>query len=118
MKNKVWTKDNRIIHVDIVEASAEEDIMMMLDEIIEATEKVSGKAKVLLNVMTTSIVSSSQIRARVGEKFKKINAKTEKVAIWGGNTLTRTIASFVITSSHLKKIKIFKTKKEALKWLG
>ena len=114
-ENKVWVGKDGIVYIDIVKAVEEKDIMELLDAIKEVTEISPTKVKILLNIMTTSIIRSSRFRKEVGKKFEGLNI--EKAAMCGGNVVTRIIATFIIAASNLDRIKIFVRKEEALKWL-
>ncbi len=61
----------------------EDNIVGLLDEIIRIAKEVSGPPKVLINIATTSVISSSKFRRDVGSKFNGINIK--KAAMCGGN---------------------------------
>ncbi len=41
----------------------------------------------------------------------------EKLAMWGGSTVIKVVALFIITATRLKNIRYFSTEKEALSWL-
>lgn len=116
-KNKIWIGEDKIIHVDIVKVFTTDDLTMLLDEILETIDETAGRPNILLNIITTSVVSSPKMRKEVGEKFGKISTKVKKIAIWGGNEITRAVASFIIMSSHLKDMKVFLVKEDALNWL-
>ena len=78
-ENKVWVGKDGIVYIDIVKAVEEKDIMELLDAIKEVTEISPTKVKILLNIMTTSIIRSSRFRKEVGKKFEGLNI--EKAAM-------------------------------------
>jgi len=117
-ENRVWIGDDKIIYVDIVKADKEEDIIGLLDNLIEVVKGFSGNARILINIITTQIISSPQFRKKVGEKFKDLEKLYfKRTAMCGGNIVTRTIANFIISAAGLKNIKVFVAREEAIKWL-
>ena len=118
-QNRVWLREGGIVCITLAKTLTEEDIWNILEDSEEKLRRLSGKGKVLINMSTTSVIRSSQFRKITTEKIKKIarDPGFEKAAIYGGDIVLRTIASFIIMTSGTKNIKIFSTEKEALKWL-
>ena len=75
--------------------------------------------KILISILTSSIIKSSRFRKKCAEKIKKIYEDTgfRKAAIFGLTLIPRSIANFIIVASGVENVKIFSDKKDALKWL-
>jgi len=91
----------------------------------ERSNLPGSKLKVLVDITNTSIVPrASSYRRGIAEGIKNLYHKDpefqriQKVAVFGGSLIIRTITSFVIMAAKLqKRMKIFETKEEALNWL-
>jgi hypothetical protein len=118
-ENKVWTGRDGILYVKVIKTSVEEDVFEILGKIEEALKKSPPKTKILVSMLSSSIIKSSKFRNKCGEKIKKLykNIGFGKAAIFGLNVTLRTIAKFIIVASGIKNIKVFSSEKEALKWL-
>ena len=118
-ENRVWIGKDGIIYVKMVKATVEEDAFEILGKIEEALRKSPPKTKILISILTSSIVKSSQFRKKCGEKIKELyeNIGFGRTAIFGLTVIPRAIAKFIIAASGVKNIKIFNNEKEALKWL-
>jgi len=118
-EGKIWIEKDGIIYIELSKRMSEEDVKQLMKEIEEAIRKVLGKAKILINLRTVPTVWTSQFRKRTVERVKEIakNIRFEKAALFGGNVVLRTIASFIIAATGLGNVKVFPTKEEALKWL-
>ena len=118
-ENKVWLGEDGIIYAEVVKVDSEEDAYEILEGIKKILKKSSRKMKIFIDIMTSTIIASSQFRKECGEKIKELyeDIGFERTAICGITVIPRTIAFFVIKASGVKNIEIFKTKKEALKWL-
>lgn len=118
-KNKIWVGKDGILHLKVARTFIEEDVMELIKEVKETLGGFQAKAKILADMSTTSIIRSSQFRKRTAEQIMKMakDPGFEKAAIFGGNAVMRTIASFIIMASGVKNMKIFETREEALKWL-
>jgi len=118
-EGKIWIEKDGIIYIELSKRMSEEDVKQLMKEIEEAIRKVLGKAKILINLRTVPTVWTSQFRKRLAERIKEIakNIRFEKAALFGGNVVLRTIASFIIAATGLGNVKVFPTKEEALKWL-
>lgn len=118
-KNKVWLGDDGVIYLEVVTSTNEEEIFEILKNAEEIIARLPRKAKIMIDIQTSSIIHSSKFRKECGERIRELYDKQgfEKAAIFCINIVLRTIASFIIIASGVKNIKIFKTKEQALKWL-
>ena len=119
--NKLWVDKEGIIRIFESKPFSEEEIKDIIKEVKRILKDFNGKARVLIRV-TGKIefpLINSKVRKEIAKQAKEIDKDTglEKVAIVGSNIISRTIASFVISSSGLNNIKVFATENEALKWL-
>ena len=118
-KPNIFVDKYKIVHVKVLGGLDIEGILKLIDEIVETINKLAGKTKVLINVTEAGIFTSSQARkklaARIKERFKY--PRLEKVAVFGGNIVQRTVGLFVVSAAGIKNMKFFKAKTEALKWL-
>ncbi len=74
----------------------------------------AGKAQYVLTNLRKSIEFSSSAR-KIWVEFLK-NDKIKKTAIFGGNVLIKTLATFMIVATGKKDIKFFNTEEEARAW--
>ncbi len=119
-ENKVLVREDGIVYIEIAkEPLLAEDIWEALEEAKKILEGLPGKARILINIKIFSIIHSSQFRKKTSEIIKDILKTTgyEKIALMGGNTFIKTVASFLLAASGIKNAKIFNTEKEALNWL-
>ncbi len=118
-QNKVWLGDDGIVYAEVKRAVIEQDAYSLLVEVKKMLQQASGKAKILINITTDSVIRSSAFRKRVADEIMDIskNIGFEKAAIYGGTVTTRAIASFIIVASRQKNMKVFASKEKALKWL-
>ena len=118
-KPNIFVDKYKIVHVKVLGGLDIEGILKLIDEIVETINKLAGKTKVLINVTEAGIFTSSRARkklaARIKERFKY--PRLEKVAVFGGNIVQRTVGLFVVSAAGIKNMKFFKAKTEALKWL-
>ena len=115
---KVWIDKDGIANIKIIRNFTIEDVKALMKEGRELARSLSEKPKILLDMTSGLNALSSQFRKEIGEQVKELvkDPGFKKVAVFGG-VIARTIASFIIVASGEKNIKIFKTKKEALRWL-
>lgn len=115
MKSKVYLDDDNIIHVDSIGEQDEREALEGKNKVLELAEKLQGKCKIL-NDLTNMGKSRPESRKIMIESLK--HKKVGKVANFGANTVSRFIASVMIKASGTEdKVRMFKTKEEALKWL-
>ena len=118
-KGKVYIGNDGILHIMVPELVTEEDIWEILEEIKKSLGGTLGETKILIHMKTTSVIKSSVFRKITANKIRNLAEKPGygKAAIFGSNTVLRTIAKFIVAASRVKNIRVFKTEKEALRWL-
>ena len=115
-QNKIWVGKDGIIHVEIIKLISEEEILELLEEAKEITKIAPSSPRILIvNLVTSSVLRSYQIRKQVGEKLKEM--VFERGAICEENVFSRKAALFIIAASGIKNVKLFEKKQEALEWL-
>lgn len=118
----VWIGDDGIVHIEITRVVTGEYVDKLIKKVKLVLEEFSGKGKILVNMgnmADTLGIRSSHFRKKSVEQARDLikNPGFEKAAIFKGNVMQRTIASFIIVASRQKNIKIFLKKEEALDWL-
>lgn len=121
-ESKVWVKNDEIMYIRIGNLSSKKKVFGLLEKLKEILKRFSDKEKVLIDLGVFPFappVHSSLFRKQVVEKLKEITKEAgyKKVAVFWGNTVKRTITSFVIVASGMKNMKVLGTEEEALKWL-
>lgn len=114
----IWLGDDGIVRIKIGEVMNEMVVEKLIKDVREISEKSSTKLNLLIDLGFKVKTYSSLIRKRIIELMKVAfkELKFGKVVIYGGGTLQRITASFIISTSNLKNIKYLKTEEEALKW--
>lgn len=110
--NKIWYTQNTI-HFCISAPVDENEVVLLRDKGLEFINK--GCAVYIIIDLKHPTRPSFAVR-KIWTDFLQ-NPKLKKVAIFGGNMFARTLASFVIATTHKKNIKIFSTENEVLAWL-
>lgn len=118
-ESKIWIDDNKVINVVVTPQITENDVTLLVEKIKETLKEFSGKAKVLLDISTTSIIHSYRFRKITADQIREAikYPGIEKAAVFGGGVIMKTIASFIVVASGAENIKIFETKDKALEWL-
>jgi len=116
----VWEEDG-IIRTGCVAAFGEEKIKEFTSQLLKTLEAARGKGKLLVDATASGGKATTSLTGRkLYIDFGK-QAKAEKVAIFGINTLQKVVASFIMKAINIgtgiKKIKFFTEKEEAVKWL-
>jgi hypothetical protein len=116
----VWEEDG-IIRTGCVAAYGEEKIKEFSSQLLKALEVAGGKGKLLVDAATSGGKATTSFAGRkLYVEFGR-QAKAEKVAIFGINTLQKVVALFIMKAINIgagiKKVKFFKEKEEAIKWL-
>ncbi len=116
---KVWIDKDGIANIKIIRNFTIEDVKALMNEGRELARNLSEKPKILLDMTSGLNALSSQFRKEIGEQVKELvkDPGFKKVAVFGGNIIIRTVASFIITASGVRYIKVFNTQEKALKWL-
>ena len=119
-KNRVRLGQEDIIYMEIF-GDVNENVFEIFEEAIEMAKRFSGKTKALLSFEKplASLEGGSERRKKLVEMTKKAykDPGFEKLAICGLSTLIRIAAYFVVKATKLDNIRVFESKKEALKWL-
>jgi len=119
-ENKVWVGGDGLMYVQpgnsVLKEGGIEDLFNKLNKVLE---KVLGETSVLVHLLNYKHVQPAKYRKRAVELLKGFfkNPKLKKAALYGGNSVTRTVVYFVVTIAVGEKIKLFKTEEEAKKWL-
>ncbi|OGD67352.1 hypothetical protein A2442_01145 [Candidatus Campbellbacteria bacterium RIFOXYC2_FULL_35_25] len=112
-KNKVWMEENIVYYILSTEVDEQEAILL---NDIGGSYINSGQASyVLIGLQKQSSKFSSSAR-KIWVRFLQ-NENIKRVAMFGGNVVVRTLASFVIAATGKKNIKFFSEKDKALEWL-
>jgi len=119
---KISTRENIIFLTYTQESSNEEDLRLPgilfreIKDLIEKNKIIEPKLLIDLTILGNDSTLSSQARKNYAEMLR--NLKIYHIAVVGGNTVLRTIASFIIKFSNLKtNLKWFDNIKEAFEWL-
>ncbi len=111
--NKVWLEGD-IVCYGLSNEVDEREAILLNDVGLEYIN--SGKASFVLIDLQQQSSKFSSVARKIWVKFLQ-NTKIKKAAMFGGNIIVRTLASFVIAAAGKKNIKFFAAKEEALKWL-
>jgi UDP-N-acetylmuramyl pentapeptide synthase len=118
MNNSVSIGKKTVIE-QVYEGDQTHDAIRQLTlELTEICSKLRGKkkeVKILADLTKIGNTTTGSRRALV-ESLEDVDY--DKVALFGGGTYIKHLANFIIQASgRLKKVKVFNTRKEALKWL-
>ena len=120
-KNKVWIGEDNIIYAEITDKDLSgENVFKIIEDTVKIVREFSGKAKILANfVKPVFKVGDSKFRKKLVDVMVEMykNPGFEKVAICGVSTIVRVASLFVVKTTKLTNIRVFKTKEQALKWL-
>jgi hypothetical protein len=99
--------------------ATEKDVDDLSRQVNRLLDQLGSEAKIIVDMTNSSLIYSSGFRKKSANKIKELfeRSKFKKIALFGGNTMIRTTASFILVASGVSKIKIFNTKEKALKWL-
>jgi len=121
-KKMVWVDDKGIICLNLGEKPSEEDIYKLLDELLKVFRESKRKPKILIYVIPYlgPMLSNMELREKLIDEAKAILAENEldKVAVFGGDAVSRTITSFIIRMSGFGNIEVFDNEEKAREWLG
>lgn len=118
---KIWVEEG-IVFIDIGQIESNEELFGLMDEAEELLQKKTTKGRFLVRVEPKMNYKgvSSEWRKRIMERLKKVYKEVgfEKAALYGINSMIKTIMVFVINAAGLQDIvRAFASKEEALKWL-
>ncbi len=120
-KTKIWIDKEGILNIKIFMKDSAVETEDLLKDTKESLLASGAKTKILVDISGAVIghMRSSQLRRGVVKSIKEWikEAKFEKAAVFGGDTIRRTIASFILVASGIKNIRVFETREKALKWL-
>jgi len=118
-KSKIWLGDDGIVRVKVGKTMDEGIIDDLANDFQGIARKLSSKAKVLIDLGSVPNVPISSFRRKATRLIKDAfkNPGFEKIALYKGGVIPRTVVSFILVAAGLKNIKYFKTEEEALKWL-
>ncbi len=118
---RVWINEEGIICFSLGESPTEEEIFSALDEGEEVLRSFKGEKKILVytSPYLGPILSRMEIRERLTEEAGKIMGSfgDMRIAIFGGDAVSRTITSFIIRVSGAKNVEVFSDEDKALAWL-
>lgn len=91
----------------------------LMNDIKKIGKEVPNKVRVLVNIETAPNIPSVSYRKNVVKMVKDTIDEIgyEKISIYGGGIIQRTVTSFLIKAIGLKNIKYFGSEEEAQKWL-
>lgn len=115
MTSNVYLDKDGIVHIESIGFQTEDESLKVREKVLELGKKVPGKIRIL-NDLTKMTKSTSGSRKVTVDSIKLEDVG--KVASFGASTFNRVVASFIIKASGMEhKVKHFKTKEEALRWL-
>ena len=113
--------DDGIVRIRIGKIWGEKAMEKTMKDTVETIKWLPTKVRILVDLGSAPHIASVLYRRNVARLARDAvkNIRFEKVAVYGGTggVIQRTVVSFIISAARLKNIKIFKTEKEALKWL-
>jgi len=119
--DRVWLGGSGIIYVEIVDKLNKESVVELFEKIVEMLRAFPIRKKLLVNIHQSTIFNPSSLwRKEVANKAIVASKELdfEKIAVYGGSVIARTIGSFIIAAAvGIKNVKLFKTQIEALRWL-
>lgn len=117
-KSKIWIDEEGILNVKMIKGVTEDEILNLFKEGREIAKEFTEKPLILIDLTSGIVIISSKIRKNIAEHVKELAKEIgfKKIAIFGG-VMSRTVVSFLISTTGIKNTKTFETKKEALKWL-
>ena len=119
--DRVWMGDNGIIYVEVADRLNQESVFELFEKIVEMLRTFSGRRKLLIHINQSTIFTPSSLwRKEITNKIIAASKELEfeKIAVYGGNVIARTVGSFVLAAAvGIKNVKLFENKERALKWL-
>jgi hypothetical protein len=107
--------ENDIIHVTAVGDTDAELAVAIRETAFALLDSVEGKARIFLDNNRAGKPTSE---ARKIMKELTEHEKVGKIAVFGMHPVSRVIASFVVGVTRKRDVRLFKTRDEALDWLG
>ena len=114
--HKLWVDKEKIINIQLIGSHDKENAESIIEEI---NELISKNPNCLILIDMDKIVRpTSQARKLHAQNMRLQANYFKKTAIYGGNTLNRVIANFIIKASGRgDKVKYFRTRENAIEWL-
>jgi hypothetical protein len=118
-KSKIWLEKDGIVRLKTGKLMNEEILQELVNNYKEIAKNLSTKPKIIIDIRLSSPSPSYLFRKTTAEILMGINKEPgfEKLVMWGGTTVIKVVALFIITATRLKNIRYFSTEKEALNWL-
>jgi len=119
--DRVWLGGSGIIYVEVADRLNQESVFEFLEKIVEILRTFPVRGKLLVHInQSTNFTTPSLWRKEMANKAIAASKELdfEKIAVYGGSVMARTIGSFILAAAiGIKNVKLFKTEKEALRWL-
>lgn len=124
-KKITWIRKDGVINIDLETALYKqitpEETIDILKEIKVIIERVPRKRRVLIK-MTPYLgapAKASSFRKKLAKRVKELFQESmfDKIGIFGGDIISRTVTLFIVKATGIKNVKVFVTKEEVLKWL-
>ena len=118
-ESKIWLEKDGIVRLKTGKLINEEILKGLVNSYKEIAKDLSTKPKILIDTRLSSPAPSYLFRKTTAEILMETYKEPgfEKLAMWGGSTVIKVVALFIIAATRLKNIKYFSTEKEALSWL-
>ena len=118
-ESKIWLGKDGIVRLKTGKLMNEEILKGFINNYKEIAKELSTKPKIIIDIRLSSPSPSYLFRKTTAENLMETYKEPgfEKLAMWGGSTVIKVVALFIITATRLKNIRYFSTEKEALSWL-
>ncbi|WP_167605232.1 hypothetical protein [Maribellus sediminis] len=110
----MYIREGNVIHVVVVGYQSHEFALKVKEKCSELANQIEGMHHYLIDL---NKCGKNDAAARKVWKELSRDVRTNKVATFGMNPVSRVIANFVIGTYEGKNIRFFKHEKDALKWL-
>ncbi len=114
-ENEFYLSDFNTIFVTPVGIQNKKKGIENKNAILQLANMVEGKVNIVADL---NRIGKPSLEARRGGMEIFNSDKVDKVAFFGLHPVAKVIASFLIGVSRTNSIRFFKTKKEALDWIG
>jgi len=113
-----WDEKERVIRICIFGEQNEEEAKKIKEETYRLITSLREKGVKVINIladMTKAGAASSEARGIFAEWFRA--GTINKIALFGGGPVPKTMAKMIFAFASYKKAKYLDTEEEALKWL-
>ena len=118
MKNEVFLNNSGLIEQIYVGDQTGQTVTQLADKTKEIIQLLLTNKKPVIILVDLSKLGKSTSDSRKAALEALKNIHYDKVALFGLNSYTKYISSFIIAASgNSSKVKLFDTKQEAKKWL-